>query len=99
MDSASSQVSPWRAYSPFRLALASPGLGELDGRGGDRALGLMAPAAVHCRHAQALHAERAHVLAAACARTPERFVRRPPTPPELPSAAWINKPNTKEVAH
>jgi len=24
---------------------------------------------------------------------------RPPRPPELPKAAWINKPDTKEVAH
>jgi hypothetical protein len=30
---------------------------------------------------------------------PERFVRRAPVPPELPTAAWINKPDTKEVAH
>ena len=36
---------------------------------------------------------------AAYARTPERFVRRPPTPPALPAAAWINKPNTDEAAH
>jgi hypothetical protein len=36
---------------------------------------------------------------AAYAATPERFVRRPPTPPALPTAAWINKPNTEEVAH
>ncbi len=23
---------------------------------------------------------------------PERFVRKPPTPPPLPTTAWINKP-------
>jgi hypothetical protein len=39
------------------------------------------------------------VLDAAYAATPERFVRRPPTPPALPTAAWINKPTTEEVAH
>ena len=33
-----------------------------------------------------------HVLDAAYARNPERFVRKPPAPPELPTAAWINKP-------
>ena len=33
------------------------------------------------------------------ARTPEPFVRRPLRPPKLPSAAWINKPATEEVAH
>ena len=35
----------------------------------------------------------------AYAATPERFVRRPPRPPALPIAAWINKPTTEEVAH
>ena len=62
-------------------------------------IGLMTPAAVHHGRAQALHAQRARVLAQAHARTPERFVRRPPTPPDLPAAAWINKPNTDEAAH
>jgi putative transposase len=59
----------------------------------------MTPAAVHHGRADALHAERARVLEAAYARTPERFVRKPPMPPRLPTAAWINKPDTKEVAH
>jgi len=62
-------------------------------------IGLMTPAAVHHGRADALHAERARVLEAAYARTPERFVRKPPMPPQLPTAAWINKPDTKEVAH
>ena len=58
----------------------------------------MTPAAVHYGRATGLHAERARVLAQAYARTPERFVRRPPVPPPLPTAAWINKPTTEEVA-
>ena len=62
-------------------------------------IGLMTPAAVHYGQAQQLHAARGHVLDAAFAAHPERFVRKPPVPPELPTAAWINKPNTKEVAH
>jgi putative transposase len=62
-------------------------------------IGLMTPATVHHGHAEQLHAERACVLAAAYARTPERFVRRAPTPPPVPTAAWINKPNTDEAAH
>ncbi len=62
-------------------------------------IGLMTPTAVHHGHATELHAERARILNAAYARTPERFVRRPPTPPELPTAAWINKPTPEEVAH
>ena len=62
-------------------------------------IGLMTPTAVHHRQAEELHATRARVLEAAHARNPERFVRRPPIPPELPTAAWINKPETKEIAH
>ncbi len=62
-------------------------------------IGLMTPAAVHHGRAKELHAERARVLTDAYTRTPERFVRRPPTPPHLPTAAWINKPTAKEAAH
>ena len=62
-------------------------------------IGLMTPAAVHHGHAQQLYDQRAVVLAEAYARNPERFVRKPPVPPELPTAAWINKPDTKGVAH
>src|SRR5262249_52919907 len=61
-------------------------------------IGLMTPAAVHDGHAAELHAKRAQVLAQAYTRTPERFVRRPPRPPRLPTAAWINKPTIEEVA-
>ena len=62
-------------------------------------IGLMTPAAVHFGRASELHATRARVLQAAYARNPERFVRQLPMPPELPTAAWINKPEPKEVAH
>jgi putative transposase len=62
-------------------------------------IGLMTPAAVHYRQAEQLHAARVHVLEAAYQRHPERFVRRPPVPPQLPTTAWINKPETKEIAH
>src|SRR6266540_2418917 len=61
-------------------------------------IGLMTPAAVHYGRATELHAARAHVLEAAYAARPERFVRGTPVPPTLPSAVWINKPTTKEVA-
>ena len=61
-------------------------------------IGLMTPAAVHHGHAPALHAERQRVLDAAYAATPERFVRKPPAPPKLPTAAWINKPVNQEAA-
>ena len=62
-------------------------------------IGLMTPAAIHYGHAEQVHAARTSVLEVAFARNPERFVRKPPVPPELPTAAWINKPNPKEVAH
>lgn len=62
-------------------------------------IGLMTPATVHYGRAQETQAERERVLDAAYAATPERFVRRAPTPPTVPAAAWINKPDTEEVAH
>ena len=59
----------------------------------------MTPAAVHDGRAQQLHDQRTSVLAKAFARTPERFVRKLPVPPALPTAVWINKPENEEVAH
>jgi putative transposase len=61
-------------------------------------IGLMTPASVHYGHADAIHADRARVLAAAYAANPERFVRRAPTPPAVPTAAWINRPAATEEA-
>ena len=61
-------------------------------------IGLMTPADVHHGRAETVHADRARVLDAAYAATPERFVRHPPRPPALPTAAWINKPATDEAA-
>ena len=61
-------------------------------------IGLMTPSDVHHGRAQAVHADRARVLDAAYAATPERFVRHPPRPPALPSAAWINKPADERAA-
>jgi putative transposase len=55
-------------------------------------LGLLPPAVVHSGQAEAAYAARQTVLAGAYARHPERFVRRPPAPPPLPTAAWINPP-------
>ena len=61
-------------------------------------IGLMTPAMVHYGLAHEVHAQRAHVLAAAYAATPERFVQGAPTPPKLPTAAWINPPPNQENA-
>ena len=60
-------------------------------------IGLMTPATVHHGHAEQTHAARAEVLAAAYQATPERFVHQPPRPPALPTAAWINKPDSQET--
>jgi putative transposase len=62
-------------------------------------IGLMTPATVHHGRAKKAHAARQAVLTAAYAANPERFVRKAPTPPTLPTAAWINKPKSEEVAH
>lgn len=55
-------------------------------------IGLMTPEAVHTGRAEAIRQARAQTLLAAYQAHPERFVRRPPQPPDLPVAAWINKP-------
>jgi len=55
-------------------------------------IGLHTPADVHYGRAEALRAKRAVVLNGAYAAHPERFVRKPPEPPALPTAVWINEP-------
>ena len=60
-------------------------------------IGLMTPAIVHAGLAPEVRAARAITLNEAYATHPERFVRRPPTPPELPTAVWINPPSKQEV--
>ena len=55
-------------------------------------LGLHTAADVHHGHAPAVRAGRAQILAAAYHTHPERFVRKPPVPPELPGTSWINPP-------
>ena len=59
-------------------------------------LGLMTPATVHHGQAEAVYAQRQQVLQVAYAAHPERFVRGMPTPPELPSEVWINKPQAQD---
>ena len=62
-------------------------------------IGLMTPAIVHHGLAEQTHAARQVVLDAAYTANPDRFVRRPPRPPALPTGAWINEPKTEEAAH
>ena len=54
--------------------------------------GFHTPADVHYGRAELVRAQRGLVLEAAYAVHPERFVRKPPTPPALPAVAWINQP-------
>jgi putative transposase len=61
-------------------------------------IGLMTPASVHYGRATQVNADRQRVLDAAYQATPDRFVRRAPTAPPVPTAAWINKPTTSEEA-
>ena len=58
-------------------------------------LGFLTPADVHYGQAEAVHAHRTQVLATAYAAHPERFVKGPPRPADLPSAVWINSPVKK----
>src|SRR6266404_8983224 len=55
-------------------------------------IGLLTPATVHYGQAENILRQRQDVLDVAYQRNPERFVRRAPKPPVLPSEVWINKP-------
>jgi putative transposase len=59
-------------------------------------IGLLTPEDVHYGRATAVLEHRARVLSAAFAAHPERFVRKPPQPPALPEAAWINPPKSEQ---
>ena len=56
-------------------------------------IGLHTPASVHYGTATEIHAQRAITLDAAYNANPDRFRRRRPTPPKLPTVAWINDPS------
>jgi putative transposase len=63
-------------------------------------IGMMTPAMVHHGAAFAVRENRQLVLDAAYRDHPERFVRRPPAPPQLPKEVWINKPpNSDKDTH
>ena len=53
-------------------------------------IGYYTPASIHFGAAEAMRCQRATTLDAAYAAHPERFVKQPPKPTELPAAAWIN---------
>jgi putative transposase len=56
-------------------------------------IALHTAADVHHGLAEIRREKRAGVLDAAYAAHPERFVRKPPQPPKLPTTAWINRPD------
>ncbi len=58
----------------------------------------MTPEAVHFGRVDAVNEIRAFTLAAAYAAHPERFVRKPLAPPQVPTAVWINKPEERKEA-
>jgi len=55
-------------------------------------IGFMTPQALHYSRHEAVIQQRQHVLSAAYDAHPDRFVRKQPTPPPVPSAVWINRP-------
>jgi putative transposase len=60
------------------------------------ALGLHTPADIHYGTAEAVRDKRAAVLIDAYRAHPERFTRKPPQPPQLPTGSWINPPDQPE---
>ena len=63
-------------------------------------IGMMTPVMVHYGQAPCIREKRQTVLDAAYLAHSDRFVRRPPTPLQLPKEVWINKPqNSDENTH
>ncbi len=58
-------------------------------------LGLMTPDQVHYGQTNDVHAARQLTLNSAFQANPERFVNKPPMPPNKPTAVWINPPQRK----
>jgi len=60
-------------------------------------LGLHTPSDVHHGHAGAARKQCAVIMSSAYAAHPERFVRKPPEPPKIPTNSWINPPDETEA--
>jgi len=56
----------------------------------------MTPDQIHFGQAETVHAARQSTLDAAFPSTPEHFVHKPPKPPRIPTAVWINPPKPIE---
>jgi putative transposase len=59
-------------------------------------IGYMTPDTVHYGKAEEVSRSRQFTLLDAFAAHPERFVRKVPQPPEVPTVVWINKPTDDE---
>ena len=59
-------------------------------------IGLMTPDQIHFGQACTIDAARQIALDAAFLSTPERFVRKRPKPPQIPTDVWINPPTKTE---
>ena len=57
----------------------------------------MTPDQIHFGQADAIHAARQTALDVAFLSTPERFVRKRPKPPQIPTAVWINPPRKRSL--
>jgi putative transposase len=60
-------------------------------------IGLHTPASVHYGTAREIRAQRQVTLDAAYAANPSRFRHQQPTPPKLPTIAWINEPSPEAL--
>ena len=60
-------------------------------------IGLMTPESIHYGLAERLNEKRSIVLWAAFQKNPQRFKGKIPQPPEIPTAVWINKPESENI--
>ena len=61
-------------------------------------IGFMTPFMVHHGLAEEIYRRRLEVLLDAYKNHPDRFVRKPPNPPSIPQAVWINPPASTSQA-
>ena len=73
-------------------AFLGPFFGWYNGEHRHVGIGLLTPEMVYRGRGEEVRAERQVVLDAAYAAHPERFVRKRPEPPLLPTTVWINPP-------
>jgi hypothetical protein len=100
----SDSTAPWATAGPTHGSMSQPNNATSHYRDGctstittdHGALGLHTPADIHYGTAEAVRDKRAAVLIDAYRAHPERFSRKPPQPPHLPTGSWINPPDKSE---